>query len=230
MVKRKTANSKVNKKVYTKKEQDIRNIIFKDINEDYAWGKYGDIKVIIMKDNGYINITHMVHQANPNKRMHDWSRGKNSVELLNEVSTDAEISSDDLLIQISGGKITIIRGTYAHPDLVPHIASWASPKFAVKVSKIVNEYFAKEALKKKDDKIDELRSEVKDISTQNKSMKRILKKISSKNDTLLQQNDEILFKLDFVSNARVVPTRNPEDDHTLIIIKFNDAEEEEDDD
>jgi hypothetical protein len=39
---------------------NIMNIVFKDINDDYAWGKYGDFKVIIMKENGYINATKYV--------------------------------------------------------------------------------------------------------------------------------------------------------------------------
>jgi hypothetical protein len=37
-----------------------------------------------------------------------------------------------------------LRGTYAHPDLVPHIASWASAEFALKVSKIVNAHLVRE--------------------------------------------------------------------------------------
>ena len=34
-------------------------------------------------------------------------------------------------------------GTYAHHDLVPHIAVWISLKFAVKVSRVVNSYAVK---------------------------------------------------------------------------------------
>ncbi len=39
---------------------------------------------------------------------------------------------------IKGGVVDIIRGTYVHPLLIPHIASWISPEFAIKVSEIVN--------------------------------------------------------------------------------------------
>jgi len=54
---KKPANSKVNNKVYNKGNKDIRNVIFKKINDDYSWGKYGDIMVIMMNENGYMNVT-----------------------------------------------------------------------------------------------------------------------------------------------------------------------------
>src|SRR3977135_393397 len=38
----------------------------------------------------------------------------------------------------------IISGTYYHPDLIPHIACWISPNFALLVSKIVNGYITQE--------------------------------------------------------------------------------------
>ena len=38
----------------------------------------------------------------------------------------------------------MICGTYAHPDLIPHIASWASHKFARKVGRIINNYLVQE--------------------------------------------------------------------------------------
>ena len=32
----------------------------------------------------------------------------------------------------------LISGTYCHPSLIPHIACWVSPDFALKVSEIIN--------------------------------------------------------------------------------------------
>jgi len=51
--------------------------------------------------------------------------------------------TEDLIRIVNGGG-TVIGGTYVHPLLIPHIASWASPSFAVRVSKIVNEFFVME--------------------------------------------------------------------------------------
>jgi len=37
----------------------------------------------------------------------------------------------DELLTTPKGLPNNLRGTYAHPDLVPHIASWASPKLMI---------------------------------------------------------------------------------------------------
>jgi len=63
--------------------------------------------------------------------------------MLESFSFDLDIPKSGLLIVINSGNTdTLIRGTYAHPDLVPHIASWVSPKFAIKVSGIINKWRA----------------------------------------------------------------------------------------
>ena len=234
----------------SKAKKDIRNIIFKDINDDYAWGKYGNFKVIMMKENGYINATKLCSdamvQTGSKKPFKNWKANSNTKELIDVISSDIEISASELLIPIttSSKNLTIIRGTYSHPDLIPHIASWASVQFAVKVSKIVNEYFTKKVLKekeklieKKDDKIanltgkvDELLNGNKQLLSKNDKMDKRIKRLLVKNDELYDQNEEILGKVDTISNDRVVSTGNPDDNHMLIIIKNNDNPEEYDDD
>lgn len=69
---------------------------------------------------------------------------------------------------VIGGNILKIRGTYVHPKLIVNVASWCSVEYALKVSDIVLQYHTKEAieekeklLKKKDDKIDKLRNDIK---------------------------------------------------------------------
>ena len=241
----KNSNSKSNKKpAYgksAKKKKDIRNIIFKDINEDYAWGKYGDFKVIIMKENGYINATKICNDVHTKygkkKEFKHWKSNKDATELMAEISSSVDLPTDDLMLTITGGKITSIRGTYAHPDLIPHIASWASPAFAVRVSKIVNEYYTKKVIKaknklikRKDDKIDELlaenRLQTKKIGKMDKRIKRLL----SKHDKLHDQNEEILHKVDHISNDRVVSTGRVANDHLLVILKNNDDPDDYDED
>jgi len=72
--------------------------------------------------------------------------------LIYEISSETEISALELFIIISTGskKITEIRETYVYPNLIPHIASWASPQFGAKVSKIVNKYFIEKIIEEKD--------------------------------------------------------------------------------
>jgi hypothetical protein len=101
--------------------------------------RYGEFKVIMMRENGYINVTKLCKDGN--KEFRNWNTNKSSDLFINEVSSALGLQRSGLLIVINSGNTdTLIRGTYAHPDLVPHIASWVSPSFAIKVSRIVNEW------------------------------------------------------------------------------------------
>lgn len=122
-----------------------------------------------------------------------------------------------------------IRGTYAHPDLIPHIATWASQKFALKVSKIVNEYFIKKELKKlekeireKDKTIHELNSKVDTLLVENSKMSKKLGHLFDLNKDMYDQNEDITNKLDVISNDRVVSTKNPNYENGIVVIKNND--------
>ena len=143
----------------------ISEIIFEHIDEKFAYGKYGDFKVIIMKENKYINATKLCGEHN--KRFENWLRNDNSKILIDEVDNELKNSKNGAHSYLSQHKKSLItlqkecknnlRGTYVHDLLIPHIASWISPNFAIKVSKIVNNFIIKEhreSLKQKDDKID----------------------------------------------------------------------------
>jgi len=236
----KNSNSKSNKKpAYgksAKKKKDIRNIIFKDINEDYAWGKYGDFKVIIMKENGYINVTKLCSMVtNKNgkvKEFRKWKETDISKNLIEEISNVARIPAAEILVTVPTGpkKLTCIRGTYAHSDLIPHIAAWASPVFAIKISKIVNEYYTKKVIKAKDKLIEKKDDKIDELLTLNKKMDKRIKRLLSKNDELYGQNEEILHKVDHISNDRVVRTSRITNDHLLVILKNNDDPDDYDKD
>src|SRR5271154_1630011 len=201
-----------------------------------------------MKNNGYINATKICHDAKTKngkrKQFKHWKESTNANLIMEEISIVVGAQTDDLLIPITGGQIVVIRGTYAHPDLIPHIASWASPSFAVRVSKIINGYFIKKAIKekekiikKKDDKIDKLieenKSQTKKIDillSKNNKMDNRIKRLLKKNDEIYEINEDISSKIDVISNDRVVSTGRERDEHMLVIIKNNDDPEEYDDD
>jgi hypothetical protein len=109
---------------------------FETINEKYSTAKYGDFTVTMDMTNGYINATKLC--ADGGKRFDNWIRNNGSKELIKEFeNVDNPIK---ILITVTGGTNHYLRGTYVHPDLIPHIASWVSTKFACKVSKIINEW------------------------------------------------------------------------------------------
>ena len=106
---------------------------FETINEKYSTAKYSDFNVIIDITNGYINATKLC--AVGGKRFDHWLENKGSKDLIKEFE-NVENSTNLLILNMSGPNDN--RGTYVHPDLIPHIASWVSPKFACKISKIIN--------------------------------------------------------------------------------------------
>lgn len=232
-----------------KGNDDIRQLCIVKINNDYSYGKYGEFCMVIKNSNGYMNATKLCKEAG--KEFFNWKSNAVSKELISEVVSSLGIPRDDLMQTVTGGKILEIRGTYVHPDLIPHIASWASPKFAIKVSKIVNEYFIKKAVADKDillgikdDKINKLIKEVKkrntkldeqsikldEQSTKLDKMDNRIKRLLKENLVLQNQNDDILEKLDGANNAKVVPTGRSCDTHILTITRNNDDPNEYDED
>lgn len=233
----------------------MTTISFKEINENYSLGKYGDFNVIIMKSNGYINATKLcsdaVTKSGKQKTFRHWKKNTGAKELMEEASDVNKFSIDDISIVIAGGNLPEIRGTYVHPDLIPHIVSWVSPKFAVRASKIINKYFLRKAVKeqekiieKKDNKIDKLSGKIdiliennkelldnnKELLNKNSKMDNRIKRLSKKNNEMFEQNEEIIGKIDVINNDRVVTTGDKNDEHTLAIIANNDDPEEYDDD
>jgi len=109
------------------------SIVVQDINSKFAYGMYGDFKVILMKSNRYINATKLCQQDKVNtKRFRDWLKNDRSKLLIQQINS--KINENDCILQINNEKNSCIKGTYVHPLLIPHIAMWCSSEFAVKVS------------------------------------------------------------------------------------------------
>jgi hypothetical protein len=221
-----TTNNEIDKK-------DIRNIIFKEINDDFSYGKYGNFSVILMKKNGYVNATKLCNSGG--KKLIHWNENKSTGNLLSTLSKITNIPKHKLTIFIKGNNKSKISGIYVHPKLICPIAQWISSEFTFKVSDIVDEYIIKEAtaeknklikekeqiIEQKDDKIDKL---TKKIDKSSKNLKEILK-ISRE---MKEQNDEIL---DNVCADRVVPTGNSKDiGHFIILNNGIDLDDYDDDD
>lgn len=220
------------------KDDDIRNIMFEDINENYAYGKLGPFNVIIMKKNGYINASKFCKDAN--KKYNNWANNKKSNKLISTLKKLLNDNVDPIKKIITGDNLT--RGTYVHPELIIHIAAWCSAEYALQVSKIVIEYHSKEAineknklLRLKDDKIDKLNKKIDillegndGLKVQNKKLNKKMKLLLDKNDEIYEQNENLSYKIDEICNYRVIPGK-PEDNHMIYIIKNNDDDDDDDD-
>lgn len=74
-----------------------------------------------------------------------------------------------------------MRGTYVHPLLIPHIASWISSAFAIKVSIIVNNFIVNEYK----EKINNLEEKISDLEEYT----------SEQDNTILEQENLIKIKI-----------------------------------
>jgi hypothetical protein len=105
------------------------------INDDFGRAKYLEHDVIIMKKNGYVNITKLCQQYG--KLFKHWLENKTSKELVSFVSAKEKIPSKVLMILVKGGQLPETRGTYMYPILIPYVAFWISPKFHAIISDMV---------------------------------------------------------------------------------------------
>ncbi len=70
------------------------------------------------------------------KLVKDWKRSRPYVEQINEVSKMENIPVDLLLFNVLNGE-NEFRGSYIHPLMYDSFMQWLSPKYAVKVAKIL---------------------------------------------------------------------------------------------
>jgi len=111
----------------------LQKIGYEAINDKFSYGNYGEFKVILMNSNGYINATKLC--ASAKKQFVHWMENKQSKALIESVENEIKnVAEEKAFIKITGTSNTLIRGTYVHPLLITHIASWCSAEFAVKVS------------------------------------------------------------------------------------------------
>jgi hypothetical protein len=176
---------------------NLREIVYESVNEEYGWGKYGDFKILIRKKDGYVNMTKLCKDGG--KELFNWSANDNSKKIIDELSSSLGIPRDDVLTVVVGGKNTDLRGTYVHQDLVPHIASWISPQFAFKVSRIVNNFIVQEYR-------DELRRKDKQLAEkdqENGRLDKLGKELKEQNAQLMEQNRLLHAKLD-LANENII--------------------------
>lgn len=185
---------------------DFKNLITERINEKYSFGKYGDYKIVIHNETGYVNGTQLLKQAllsenvirlqiNKKKlemaKIDHWFKLKSTSELMEMISFEEKVKTDQLHSDIKSSKRgeEIIRGTYIHPLLVNSLATWMSPCYALKINKIINELNIN-AQKKI---INDLTSEVKIKCNIIEEMCERYNKISERNEIMII-NNEIRFR------------------------------------
>lgn len=210
---------------------DFRNVIFKNIDDNYAYGKLDKIKIVLMRKNGYVNATKLC--ADASKRFCHWRENDSSKVTRKEVCKRRGLEAGEDIITITKGS-NKTKGSYVHPNLIVHIAIWCSPIYSVNVSEIMNNYHINAVieekdrlLKKKGDKIDRLLAKLDEMQKEDKKQmnlivdmhkttKQQLRKIDNLQDTCEEMKDNILI----ISNDRVI-RGEPKYDNQLFIFENN---------
>lgn len=83
-----------------------------------------------------VNVTKLCIAAG--KRIDHWRSTNSSKRLIDAAMTTLTRTRNQVIHSVRGGWLN--QGTYVHPYLVPHIASWISAEFVMKVSLIIDEW------------------------------------------------------------------------------------------
>ena len=128
---RKTVLCELNSQV-----NNICDVVYEKICEGYWYGMYVDFRVIIKRENGYINGTKLC--TDNDKMIKNWLRNASTKVLLDKFKAMNPGVQDQILVK--GGKIVDVRGTYIHPLLIPSLVSWVSPEYTLHINNVINAY------------------------------------------------------------------------------------------
>jgi regulator of replication initiation timing len=206
-------------------------ITFQSVDNEYEWGTYFDLKVLIMSRNGYINATKMCQDNG--KRLDNWMQNSWSKDYIEDFNSHPYIPGTPSTIVVNSGS-NDTRGTYVHLELITHIASWISIKIARKVSRIVNEYLLKEekikhalVTKEKDDKIGSLEATLEAILKNTSNLDTKVTDLTDEISKLSLDNQITHEKLNIAQNTlnivvedRVVKPNNKGMTNTVIIYEY----------
>ena len=169
---------------------------------------------------GYINATKLCTDGG--KQVKAWLRNDGNKELIKYFENSHRSNFTPMTNILTGGQNSDLRGTYVHPKLITHIASWVSPAFAWKVSEIVNNFLIKEKedeimktkflVKQKDCKIDELKIMLEKESEERRQSEKVNKQLlldmklqNEKTHTKLDKTEKTLEKAE-IDNSKIKTT------------------------
>ena len=192
-------------------------LVNKKSNEKFIIGTYINLEVLIRESDGYVNASRLCKSIGK-KEFHRIRDNAGFTEFENEIQVVLK-SGTPLKYVLSSGFDNELKGRYVHPKLVNYIAMWASPKFAVYVSEIMdsintigqltnNQNYSDEHLQEMKNKITEMEQDLKD-------KEEIIQTQDSTIDQLMNQTSEL--QVDQYENS--VRSKNVNNKY-LFIMKF----------
>lgn len=201
---------------------DLRKVIIGSINEQFSYGQYGMFQIIIMNSNSYVNATKLCRGSLTNKTrsFRNWLKLEASTVIINHIEQiwlgqngDEVVhapfrpSTTKAIIKVNHGHSdNLTRGTYVHPLLVTHIASWYDPIYAVEVSLIVSDFHTRKlqdevrlknhTIVEKDDVISKLQAQLDYIRNSTDQIIQDNKITHEKLDNVIDEKHDIKFALE----------------------------------
>lgn len=186
---------------------NIRLAEFENIDEKFAWVYYGQIKLIIMKDNGYVHVSKLCNEGG--KKYGNWKRSKQADHVIKCLLETLNLKSEsDLIINVHNIRIGL-RGTYVHPDLIIHIAMWISPMFSIYVNFIVSSW-RKMSIENETSYWDKMNHYLKTENYHNDNIEQIVRDNLTKQlggvNEIINENGYI----DIVTDTQIIEVKNVE--------------------
>lgn len=116
-----------------------RNLV--NIDDRFACADFGPNKVIIMKENGFINATKLCDDVGKNYQ--EWSNIDYSKKLIKEINATYMFPDNDLSIKNVTNGSSQTNGIYIHPCLIINLASWCNPEYNIACSEIIIKHYAR---------------------------------------------------------------------------------------
>ena len=212
-----------------------------NIRDNFYHSQYGTFSVVIDKDNGFINATKLCSDGN--KCFRHWNETKQAKELI------AALNNHILSIEAFGedqrkpwttshycppGKVSnfiqtanqtdedkLISGTYCHPLLIPHIACWVCPNFALQVASIINHYFVEEWQNRLENAVEEMRNmrhALEDIEQHHLALQCTV----DESNTKIQIKDEVINSLEENIDNEIRDKETWASTHSFTLLRIND--------
>jgi hypothetical protein len=136
-------------------ESSLKKLAFEQIESCIWYAYYGKYVLVIRKSDGYFNFGKLcdeyskMHPESPDK-LWDWLRTDNYIKLSEALDKRNEMVpywqgvEFDLDVDVNTTADWMCHGTYMHPDMLPHLLSYADPDFALEASSVLHDHMIKQ--------------------------------------------------------------------------------------
>lgn len=146
-------------------------------NGRFEWYQYNaDLRIIHCRDDDTFHAGSIIKALGSTKDLSNWQRLKQTSELMTGFMTLRKFTEGQLINVVpSKGNVNGVAGTYIHRLLVNHFAIWVSPRYAYKISVLLDDYFElQRQVEEKRALSDENKTLMQKVDEQTAEIKRLL--------------------------------------------------------